>query len=85
MELPSQERKHMTTDYKPMPPAPAQSLQDKYVSKNGFLPVGDIEVEVYVTRIRNRFGNTDAYVQPVRGHGAQWVKADRLVSMYVPN
>ena len=70
--------------FKPMPPAPGEEDQNKYVSKNGFLPVGDIEVEVYVTRIRNRFGNVDAYIHPVRGHGAQWVKADRLLSLYVP-
>ncbi len=75
----------MTTDYKPMPPAPAQSHQDKYVSKNGFLPFGDIQVEVYVTRVRNRFGNTDAYVTPVRGRGGQWVLADRLNNLYIPN
>ncbi len=70
--------------FKPMPPAPNQELQDTYVSKNGFLPIGDIQVEVYVVEVRNRFGNTDAYITPVRGHGGQWVLADRLNNMYVP-
>ena len=68
-----------------MPPAPGQELQDKYVGKRAFLPLGDLHVEVTISKIRNRFGNTDARVKPVTGNGAQWIKADRLTGLHGPN
>lgn len=76
----------MTTDYKPAPPKPNKVYQDLYVSKNAFLPISDdMSTEVYITEIKNRFGNIDAHIFPVRGHGSQWVLASRLTDVHVPN
>lgn len=66
------------TEFKPMPPAPAQNIQDKYVGKTATLPVGKLGVRVHVLGVKNRFGNVDALISPIVGDGEQWVLASRL-------
>ena len=69
------------TEFKPMPPAPAQNIQDRYVDKIATLPLGKLGVRVHVLAVKNRFGNVDALVKPIVGDGEQWVLASRLADL----
>lgn len=69
-------------DYTPAPPEPNQTIQDKYVGKLGYLAFKDLKFLVAITKVKNRFGNIDALVEPVTGSGAQWVLASRLTGLH---
>ena len=71
----------MSTSFKPMPPAPGQDIQDKYVGKGATLTTGKLKVRVDVLGVKNRFGNVDALITPRCGQGEQWVLASRLTDV----
>jgi hypothetical protein len=48
------------------------------IDRLGHLVVGELDIEVKILDVRERFGRTDYLVAPVAGHGQQWKSADSV-------
>lgn len=58
---------------------PGRASPEEIPRTLALLSVGDgMEVEVWVCQRRRCFGRTDLYVEPARGHGGKWVRAENL-------
>ncbi len=66
------------SSFKPAPPPPPEKVQKKYLGKQGRIVLNSLSVEVTISDIRNRYGNVDVRISPIKGSGDVWVRADRI-------
>jgi hypothetical protein len=48
------------------------------IGRAGWLAIGELDVQVEIIDVRQRFGRADYLVTPTRGHGQQWKSADSV-------
>jgi len=68
----------MTTTKRPAPSVPVD-VRERYEGKTVLVGFGDLEFQLHVSEVRNRFGNFDLRVTPVAGDRRTWVESSRVV------
>lgn len=69
-----------TRKTRPAPSVPT-AIRERFEGKTVRVSFDDLEFDLQVSEVRNRFGKFDLRVTPVAGNRRTWVQSDRVVKV----